>query len=295
MRNTALFFVLLGVVCAGSYVAARKIDIKNVEIKKPMALASRFAPVPFTLKNLSFTVVIVGQNNGANVAKTLSSVFSQCYENYRVIYIDDASDDGSYDLARDLIYDSSHLGQVTLVRNEERLGHLANIYRAVQICKDEEIVVILQGEDWLAHEWVLQRLNAYYADPDLWLTYGQYRDFPTYELGICQECKEMNFRLQPFQTSHLKTFYAALFKKIREPDFIYGGQFLPAASDLAYMTPMLEMARDHSHFIPEILYICNRESHPKENREEHLRCERFVRSLIPYQELIALEVSACGE
>lgn len=295
MRSIALFFVLLGCVFAGSYIAARKIDIKGVENKVPIAISSRFTPVAFTLKNLPFTVVIVGQNNGANVSKTLASVFSQCYENYRVIYIDDASDDGSYDLVRDLIYDSSHLGQVTLVRNEEKLGNLANIYRAVQTCKDEEIVVILQGEDWLAHEWVLQRLNAYYANPDLWLTYGQYRNFPTYEIGICDECKEINFRLQPFQTSHLKTFYAALFKKIRETDFIYGGKFLPAASDLAYMTPMLEMARDHTHFIPEILYICNREAHPKENRDELIRCERFVRSLIPYQELIALEVSACGE
>ena len=295
MRNVTLFFVLLTVVFVGSYVAARRIDTKENEVEIGEA-TSRFKAAPFTLNNLPFTLVIVGLNNGAYVGKTLSSVFSQNYENYRVVYIDDASDDGSFDLARDLIYDSSQLGQVTLVRNEERLGTLANVFRAVQSCKDEEIVVILQGEDWLAHEWVLQRLNAYYADPDLWLTYGQYRDYPTYELGSCHECKEMNFRLQPFPSTHLKTFYAGLFKKIRESDFISSGKFLQGASDLAYMSPMLEMSRGHSHFIPEILYISNRGAvNVKEDRESQLRCEKFIRALDPYPELAALEVHACGE
>lgn len=295
MRNVTLFFVLLTVVFVGSYVAARRIDTKENEVEIGEA-TSRFKAAPFTLNNLPFTLVIVGLNNGAYVGKTLSSVFSQNYENYRVVYIDDASDDGSFDLARDLIYDSSQLGQVTLVRNEERLGTLANVFRAVQSCKDEEIVVILQGEDWLAHEWVLQRLNAYYADPDLWLTYGQYRDYPTYELGSCHECKEMNFRLQPFPSTHLKTFYAGLFKKIRESDFISSGKFLQGASDLAYMIPMLEMSRGHSHFIPEILYISNRGAvNVKEDRESQLRCEKFIRALDPYPELAALEVHACGE
>jgi len=294
MRKIALFFVLLAVVFAGSYVSARRIDTKGKEAKKN-EMASRFNAAPFTLQNHPFTIVIVGLNNGAYVTKTLSSVFSQCYENYRVVYIDDASDDGSYDLARDLIYDSSHLGQVTLVRNSERLGALANVYRAVQTCKDDEIVVIMQGEDWLAHEWVLQRLNAYYADPDLWMTFGQYRDFPNYHLGTYYETKEAHLRLAPLPSSHLKTFYAGLFKKIREADFIQTGKFLEAASDLAYTIPMLEMARSHFHFIPEILYISNREAVSKGSHETQLRCEKFIRSLDPYPELVALEVHACGE
>lgn len=294
MKKIVLFLFLLGAVFAGSFFAARTLDKKKQEPNRLIA-EGRFRPTPFSLKNHPFTIVITGVNNGAYVAKTLASVFSQNYENYRVIYIDDASDDGSYDLARDLVYDSSHLGQVTLVHNEERLGHLANLCRAVQTCKDDEIVVVLQGEDWLAHEWVLQRLNAYYADPDLWLTFGQYKDFPTYQLGICHEVKEAKFRLQPFAASHLKTFYAGLFKQIRESDFICAGTFLPVCSDLAYMTPMLEMAKDHFYFIPEILYIRNTQATYKEDRESQMRCEKFIRALDPYPPLTALQVNACGE
>lgn len=295
MKKIFLFlFILIGVF-AGSYLLTQKIGEKNAEALLASKTESKFKPTPFALKNHLFTIVIVGSNNGAGVAKTLSSVFTQNYENYRVIYIDDASNDGSYDLARDLIYDSKHLGQVTLVRNEERLGVLANISRAVQACADDEIVVVLQGEDWLAHEWVLQRLNAYYADPDLWLTFGQYRDYPTYQLGICHELKDEKLRTQPFAASHLKTFYAGLFKKIRESDFIYQGKYLNACADIAYMIPMLEMAKDHSHCISEVFYICNRSASYKEDRESQMRCEKFVRALDPYPPITALQVIPCGE
>lgn len=293
MKKVVLFLFVLGLVFAGSFTAARMVEKKSQDPEK-FALEARFKPVEFALKNRPFTVVIVGVNNGASVAKTLASVFSQNYENYRVVYIDDASDDGSFDLARDLIYDSGHVIQVNLVHNEARLGNLANIFRAVQTCQDDEIVVVLQGEDWLAHEWVLQRLNAYYADPDLWLTYGQYRDFPTYQLGICHEM-DQRFRSQPLTASHLKTFYAGLFKKIREADFIYSGKFLPVCAELAYMIPMLEMAKDHFHFIPEILYISNRQATYREDRELQMRCEKFIRALDPYPPLTALQVTPCGE
>jgi glycosyltransferase involved in cell wall biosynthesis len=295
MKRLALFLLFLGAVFGGSLVAGRWFDQRTLPPAEPLSKKEN-RPAAYTLTNLPFTLVVVGVDNGASLAKTLSSIFSQNYENYRLIYIDDASDDGSFDLARDLIYDSEHVGQVTLVQNEQRLGILANLFRAVQGLDDREIVVVLQGEDWLAHEWVLQRLNAYYADPDLWLAYAQSRDFPTYQLGTCREWKEAAFRNQPFTPSHLNTFYAALFKKIRESDFVSGGKFLPACSEIAYMIPMFEMAKDHFQFIPEILCIHNRQGSYKEDREMQMRCEKFVRALDSYPPLLSLnEVQPCGE
>jgi glycosyltransferase involved in cell wall biosynthesis len=288
------FLVLLAAIFTGAFTGARYLNSRVALIDKAMP-AQLTKPSGLTLKNLPFTIVIVGVNNGASLSKTLSSVFAQNYENYRVVYIDDASSDGSFDLARDLIYDSDHLGQVTFVHNTERLGVLANLVRALQVIPDEEIVVVLHGEDWLAHEWVLQRLNAYYADPDCWLTFGQYRDFPTYQLGVCRKIEELKYRSQPFAVSHLKTFYAGLFKKVRESDFISAGKFLSACSEMAYMIPMLEMAEDHSQFIPEVLYIKNSQAAYKEDREVQMRCEKFIRALDAYAPIHQLlEVEKCG-
>lgn len=294
MKQLLLFLCAAFAVFAASFFMTKEYDKK----KRPIEVSyteNSFSPAAYPIKNRPFTFVVVGFNNGATVEKTLQSIFSQNYDNYRLIYIDDASDNGSFDLARDLIYASDHLTETTLVHNEQRLGILANLFRAVQTCQDDEIVVVLPGEDWLAHEWVLQRLNAYYADPDLWLSFGQTIDFPTYQLSAYQEVKGHAFRLQPSVGSHLKTFYAALFKKIRESDFIYGGNFLPASADLAYITPMIEMGKGHYHFIPEVLAINNRNAIYREDRELQVRCEKFIRSLDPYPPLTALQVVPCGD
>jgi len=294
MKQLVIFLFLALAAFSGSFVAARVYDLKGRAVKKEVA-SKPFEPASYPLFNRPFTIVIVGLNNGASVEKTLNSVFSQNYENYRVVYIDDASDNGSFEVARDLVYASDRLTQVALVHNEERLGILANISRAVRTCRNDEVVVVLQGEDWLAHEWVLQRLNAYYADPDLWVAYGQAMDFPTYQLSPSHDFKDQKFRAQQPVGTHLKTFYAGLFEKIRESDFVYGGSYLPACSDLAYMIPMLEMAKDHFHFIPEVLCINNRLAIYKEDRELQFRCEKFIRSLDPYPSLTALQVMPCAE
>jgi hypothetical protein len=177
------------------------------------------------------------------------------------------------------------------VRNEERLGHTANLYRAVQSCLDDEIVVVMDGEDRLAHEWVLQKLNQYYADPDLWMTYGQCLDYPSFRSGRSQPIsealwKEKGFRGAAAPPFHLKTFYAALFKRIGEGDLAYQGQFMPASGELSYMIPLLEMAEDHFQFLPEVLYLSA--GSLKEDKELQSRCERHIRSQTAYSPLSTL-------
>lgn len=250
-----------------------------------------FRLAPYPCQSRSFVIFICGFNNGAFLEKTLRSVFSQVYDNYRLIYIDDASTDGSYELARDCISRSGYSSRAAFVHNDQKLGLLANLVRAVQGCKDQEIVILLHGQDWLAHEWVLERLNQYYADPDLWLTYGQYREFPSYRLGNdrnYQQSEWKSIRQSSLISHHLPSFYAALFKRIKESDLLFQGAFLPECGELAVMLPMLESARDHFQFVSEILSISNQRACDLENRDSQIRCERYIRSLKPYSPLTAL-------
>lgn len=294
MKRLILFVFLLSFVFFSSFSLAKRYPFL-LRARIGQAHEERFKPASFPLKNHPFAILIVGANNGAFVAKTLSSVLSQNYDAYKVIYIDDASDDGSFEVAKDYIYESDQFSKVTLVRNEEKLGVLANLYRAVQTLSDEEIVVVLQGEDWLAHEWVLQRLNAYYADPDLWIAFAKYKNFPSYETVEGMELNESFLRSLPFARLQCNTFYAALFKQIKESDLVCGGDFLRAHAEMAYMMPMLEMAKNHACCIPEILYIRNLQSCYKESKESQIRAEKFIRGLDRYQPLAMLKVNPCGE
>lgn len=240
-----------------------------------------FAPSAYPKVNHPFVVLIVGSNNGAWLQKTLQSAFYQNYPNFRIIYIDDASDDGSFDLAKDLIQESSLIDQIMLLRNETKLGLAPNLARAIASCSPQEIVVVLGGEDWLAHEWVLSRLNQYYANPDLWMTYGQAKEYPSYTLGQAKIADaNVDPRRQPFFAGPLHSFYADLFQRINPEHLAY-----PAAVQQAYMLPMLEMAGAHATFIPEILYIANKMG-TKEQLELSQMCEKSIRSLGAYASIV---------
>ncbi|MBI5272792.1 MAG: glycosyltransferase [Chlamydiia bacterium] len=296
MKRFLFFLILLAAGFSAGFSAARwnvpELLATRLAFKERGEGSSAFTPTQYPITNLPFTILIVGRNNGAFVEKTLRSVFTQNYDPFRILYIDDASDDGSFDLVQDLVHSSVRMAQTQMVRNERSLGFLANLAGAVQGMNDDEIVVVLRGEDWFSHEWVLQKLNQYYANPDLWLTYGQYREYPSFQMGLSRpysaQAIEKGIRELPFTASHLQTFYAGLFKRIEKADLLYKGEYLEVASPMSYMVPMLEMAGGHSQYIPDVLYIVNREVSQGVDLVQQVFFERYIRSLKPYEHLSVL-------
>ena len=88
--------------------------------------------------------------------------------------------------------------------------------------------------------------------------------------------------------SHLKTFYAWLFKKIDVEDLKIGGEFFPMTWDQAMMFPMLEMAGDRHAFIKETLYVYNMTNPLSDNRvnaQLQRDLEKWIRSKPSYDKL----------
>lgn len=207
-------------------------------------------------------VVIPSYNNKDWFKKNLDSVFQQSHDNFRVIYIDDASPDGTGDLVKKYIKEKKQKNRVTLIQNKKRLGALANTFQAAWLCQPHEIIAILDGDDWFYNENVLQKLNSLYSNPQVWVTYGQFVYYPCGTPGwaaqVPQDVIQNNgFREYPWVTTALRTFYAGLFQKIKKEDLLYNGDFFQMAGDLAYMWPIVEMAGIHSRFIPDVLYVYN--------------------------------------
>jgi glycosyltransferase involved in cell wall biosynthesis len=239
-----------------------------------------------------FVVVIPSYNNTLYCEQNLN----QNYDNFRVIYIDDCSKDDTFTKVQKLVDISPRKDKVTLIHNEQNQGALKNLYLAIHSCKNEEVVVTIDGDDLAAHPDVLKRLNRIYHDPDVWMTYGNYLDYPSYRQKplICKPFPRSVVRNRSFRkcdywaASHLRTFYAGLFKKIPIHDLLYEGKFLPMAWDLAFMIPMLEMAGPHHRFVKEVLYLYNRMnpiSDHKINLALQSACGKHVRSLPTYPAL----------
>ena len=193
----------------------------------------------------------------------LDSIFSQEYANYRVIYVDDCSDDGTADLVEDYIDEKGQTERVMLIKNSKRWGPSRNRYVATHLCDDNEIVMYLDGDDWFAHSSVLQVINKAYDDPNVWFTYSHFRHAP--DDGKLSGGVEMPswtiaenaYRKFGWYFHSLKTFYAWLFKRVKLEDLFYEGNFLPIASDMVETFPMAEMSGGRFKFIDEVLYIAS--------------------------------------
>jgi len=265
---------------------------------------SSYTPIDKSLikEEKPFVVVIPSYNNELYVQRNLESVFFQEYKNYRVIYIDDCSTDKTYEKASQIAEGRSV--KIQIIRNKTNKKALHNLFDVIHSLRDDEIVLLLDGDDWLSHTNVLRELNCYYNDPNVWLTYGQYVTYPDYEIGICREpifkryLKNGNLRKVGLFSkdtdwffSHLRTFYAGLFKKIKKEDLLYEGKFFSSAWDLAILFPMCEMAREHAVFIPKVLYIYNRETpfnDDKLRQKEQYELNKYIRSLPSYPRLTHL-------
>jgi cellulose synthase/poly-beta-1,6-N-acetylglucosamine synthase-like glycosyltransferase len=215
-----------------------------------------------SLSQKSFVILITADNNAAYCEKTLISALSQNYPNFRIVYIDQESTDGSWETVCRLADYSLHPEKVTFLRSEKFVGSLARFYDAIHESKDEEILVIVDGNDFLAHENVLTKLNKIYSKPSIWMTYGNFLDYPSYK-QIPVRCKQIpknvvfnnSFRSHEIQEMHLTSFYAGLFKQIRKEDLVYKGRFLSMHDTPAYTIPLLEMAGKHASFINDVLYL----------------------------------------
>lgn len=259
---------------------------------KPKEKKTSFHPIT---EKKPFVIIIPSYNNSEYVEKNLTSVFTQKYDNYRVIYIDDHSNDNTLKNASEIITKLDKTHSTTLIHNPTNQGSLSNIYNAVHSCHDNEIIVLLDGDDFLAHENVLSTLNQIYADSNIWLTYGNYLDYPSFKQQphICKALPKKTiqnnlYRKKPWVTSHLRSFYASLFKQIKLEDLFYRGRFYAMSGDLAFMFPMLELAQTHIHFIKDILYLYNRQnpiSDHKINLAFQQECADHIRSRAKYTSL----------
>lgn len=250
------------------------------------------APLISALVEKPLVVVIPSYKNAEYCEKNLESVFAQNYTNYRVIFIDDCSPDGTFELAQKYIEEKNQSFRVNAIKNSERSGAMANIYWAVHTCREHEICVLLDGDDWLSHNEVFKELNKAYSSADVWFTHGTLIEYPqgnvTWNEPISPEALANLTYRQYKCPSHLRTFYTWLFKRIRLHDFLYQGKFLSMAWDMAIMFPLAEMAGERHLFFSNVNYVYNMGNPINDNKVDPAKqnfLDKLIRNRKPYQRL----------
>lgn len=239
-----------------------------------------------------FVIVITSYNNKQWYLNNITSACNQVYDNFEIIFTDDCSPDNTGSLVESYLEKNPPSCKVTLIKNRVRCGALQNIYRSVAHCEPHHIIVSLDGDDWFAHTEVLSTLNNVYADDNVWMTHGQLQMYPGNT--ICYWSKKMpadvvknnSYRSHPNIPTHLRTFYAWLFRKIKLEDLLHEGSFYPVTWDMAFMIPMMEISGGKHAFIDKVLYIyneCNAISDFRANKALQRALDLKIRAEKPYQ------------
>ena len=217
-----------------------------------------------------FIILIPLYNVSKWISLSLNLIKLQSYKNFKCVIVDDASTDNSVEVIKSIIQDDSRFHLIT---NEKNLGSsLGNMMKAFDYIQpeDEDIIIRLDGDDWLSSVFVLDYLNSIYESNNCWLTYGTYQCYPKGTDGFhhCIDVpddvhEDRAYREWTHVYSHLRTHKAFLLRNVDRNDLKYtaDGDYFREAEDVAHMFPLIEMCgKDRIFCIKDILLILNREN-----------------------------------
>lgn len=245
--------------------------------------------------NGSFKIVVPSFNCIDFLKKNLASIEAQTYKSYDVCVIDDCS---TVKGQRELILDYCQRNNWKYIFHQKNLGALAGIVEGIHSfnCQDDDVIVMVDGDDWLYNDKVLEKLAKIYTEEDVYLTWGSFESYPT---GYVETCAAhpidddiiVNKRYREITDifCHLKTYKYRLFREIKDEDLRdENHEYFRLSWDKALMYPMLEMAGHKIRFVPDILYVYNIDNPLNDfklAREEQIAVSNYIRDLPMYSKL----------
>lgn len=242
---------------------------------------------------MRFIVIVAMYNMAGLIGDNIAMLKKQTHKDFRCLIGDDLSTDNSAEVVRGLIQGDPRF---ELVVHDTKKFSMGNIYTLIEHAQpdDEDVLVLVDGDDRLADEKVLDKLAEIYRRHNCWMTYGSYSDGGPVPEPICKPYPESvirknRFRNAKWRASHLKTFKYKLWarldrsaftitekeferakrraflqgrlktwwhwKKIKHASLVNPSQeFIRRCDDKAMTIPMLELAGHRSFFVKDILY-----------------------------------------
>jgi glycosyltransferase involved in cell wall biosynthesis len=225
-----------------------------------------------------------------NCIRTLKS---QTDRDFEVYLIDDMSTDNTVEVTKKLIEGDSRF---KLIVNQEKKFKLKNLNELITQFDDEDIVIELDGDDFLLTSDVVSDIRNIYSDGKVWLTNGSFM-YSHGAPGFSSKCNPQTVRKEVFTFSHLRTWKSFLWKAIpenylRDDD----GSYFKSAADVAYTFSLLELAGDENYrFIPKLYYVYNADSPFNDHKigsatggghMEQERCSNIIRNKTKLSKLV---------
>jgi len=229
---------------------------------------------------IEFAIITPCRNAARWIGKCIQSVRAQTHTDWRMIVIDDASDDNTMEVA---VTAAGSDARVTVIRQPKRRYALHNVVEAIdRYAPHDAIITILDGDDWLSDPDALKAVAGEYEKSQ---TLDALWTFHLYENGKrAPLCRPIPDGVSPldsdWRSSHLKTFRKRLIwgvdRRIWKDD---RGEWWKSGYDVALYLPMLCLAREYT-FLDRACYVYNRNAardhlHAQQARNAHAVWEKI--------------------
>jgi glycosyltransferase involved in cell wall biosynthesis len=211
-------------------------------------------------KDYRIGIIIPNCNYEHTIDKCLSSIASQTYKNYEVIFIDDMSTDNSVKIAYNYIEKLTSIKIVKL--KQKRLNGGARNEGYLWLDESVDYVYYVDSDDWLYSDDALEKINnKLQSQPDvLFVAMAQYKNdktttcfIPTYndkyeaiagwsgscgkvikkELATRQECLYNEGTLKEDRNQHCKVcIYMNTFALLKEPVYVWNKDNLKSVTTI---------------------------------------------------------------
>ena len=229
-------------------------------------------------------------NAATYLQRCLLSIQLQSFKNFVCYITDDMSTDQSLEIASRFMFEDQRFIPIKNTKKMYQPGNYDQVIRNNIIINDMDICIEVDGDDWLPDAYVFDRIYNLYRNDRIWIANGSFI-YHDGRPGFARPQTEFgNLRNSDFTASHIRTWRAFLWRKIKEEDLKDSeGNYWRVAGDLAFMYPMLEMAgKEHYFFMPDVNYIYNEENpindHKVDLSRVHMTSAK-IRSMKPYPKL----------
>jgi len=205
----------------------------------------------------------------------IRSIKAQKHKDFECIFVSDQGTDNTTSIIEKEIEGDDRF---KLFINEERTGALGSTNYGIKKANpnDEDILVVLDGDDRFPDADTLSYLNETYEIEQCWITYGSYVEYTAKVRGKFnkpipeQVIEKQLYRQAEWMTSHLRTCKYKLWKRIKDEDMRNkDGKYYPMCGDLPVVFPMLEMSGKRAHYIERIMHVYNRTNPANEDKVNH--------------------------
>lgn len=238
----------------------------------------------------NFIFLCVSYNAESTILQTLKSFLSQSYRHYSIIIVDDMSTDNTIEVVNEYKRKNIEENDIFVIQNKEKKWLLNNMLLGVKECSDDDIICLVDCDDWLTENDCLYALNEVYSSNEqidaAWTAHRWGYTSTNISNYLPEGADPYKYE---WVSSHLKTFRKKVLNGVSDTNFRNRDNvYFKRACDQALYLPVLKNSRK-SNYLPFVTYhytidISDKkqfhtpEAHYQVNEAEYIRNRGYISS-----------------